>query len=321
MFNFLLSFGVFLFAGAALYTGYTLVSDLFFRDRRRIDQRLDDQFRDGLRKKAEKSSLFRDFTEAASVADESRPPTRRERFHLMLEQSGLNIKPMKLFLMMGVAGFVVGLATVGLTKNPWMGLAAVPAGVFCPWAYVGHKVKQRRNKMLSQLPDAFDLMARAVRAGNTFWQAMLSASQEFEAPISLELGYCHEMQNLGLPHEAALRDLARRTGLVEMRILSEAVTIQEQTGGNLAEILDKLTIMVRERFRIWGKVRTLTAEGQMQALVLLALAPGMFVLMLFVNYDYARMLIDWHGSVLLFGTVICEGLGWLWIRKIVNFDF
>lgn len=321
MMNFLYSFGVFIFGAVALYSGYSLFSDLFYRDRRRIDQRLDEQFRSGLRKKAEKSSLFRDFAEAASVTDESRPPTRSERLNLMLEQSGLHWKPMRLFVLMAASGFCVGVATTALTQNPWMGMVAVLAGTAAPVFYVRHKLKQRRNKMLSQLPDAFDLMARAVRSGNTFWQAMLSASQEFEAPLSLELGYCHEMQNLGLPHEAALRDLARRTGLVEMRILAEAVTIQEQTGGNLAEILDKLTVMVRERFRIWGKVKTLTAEGQMQALVLLALAPGMFVLMLFVNYDYARVLIDWNGSAMLFGIVVCEGLGWLWIRKIVNFDF
>jgi tight adherence protein B len=239
----------------------------------------------------------------------------------MVEQSGLNLKPDRLLCIMGGLGFGVGLLAAALTQNGLVGLIGVPIGAAVPVGYVRFKGKQRRHKMLSQLPDAFDLMARAVRSGNTFWQAMLSASQEFEAPLSLELGYCHEMQNLGLPHEVALRDLANRTGLVEMRILAEAVTIQEQTGGNLAEILDKLTTMVRERFRIWGKVRTLTAEGQMQAVVLLALAPGMFALMLCVNYEYARLLIDWHSSVLLIGTLICEGLGWLWIRRIVNFDF
>lgn len=318
---FLLSIGVFIFVAAALVSGWTLVSDLIFRDRRRIDQRIDDQFRHQLREKAEESSLFRDFSETASVADESHSPTRLERFRLMVERSGLNLRPDRLLIIMGAVGFAAGLLAVALTQNALMGLIGVPIGAALPVAYVRHKGNQRRKKMLSQLPDAFDLMARAVRSGNTFWQAMWSASQEFEAPLALELGYCHEMQNLGLPHEVALRDLAKRTGLVEMRILSEAVTIQEQTGGNLAEILDKLTTMVRERFRIWGKVRTLTAEGQMQAIVLLALAPGMFLMMLCVNYDYARLLIDWHNSILLIGTLICEGLGWLWIRRIVNFDF
>ena len=321
MTSYLVSIGVFVFAGAALFSGYTLLSDLLFRDRRRIDQRIDDRFRDQLRKKVEKSSLFRDFSEAAAADDESRPATRSERFRLMVEQSGLKLKPARLLAIMAGAGILLGLVTAALTQNPLVGLIGAPIGFALPVAYVRYKVNQRRNKMLSQLPDAFDLMARAVRSGNTFWQAMFSASQEFEAPLALELAYCHEMQNLGMPHEVALRDLSKRTGLVEMRILAEAVTIQEQTGGNLAEILDKLTTMVRERFRIWGQVRTLTAEGQMQALVLLALAPGMFLLMLFVNYDYARLLVDWNGSILLFGTVACEGLGWLWIRRIVNFDF
>lgn len=321
MTSYLLSIGVFVFVAAALVSGWVLLSDLLFRDRRRMDQRIDDQFRDQLRKKVEKSSLFRDFSEAASVSDESRPATRSERFRLMLEQSGLNLKPARLLVIMAGLGFGVGLLSAVLTQNGIVGLIGVPIGAGLPLGYVRHKVTQRRHKMHSQLPDAFDLMARAVRSGNTFWQALWSASQEFEAPISLELAYCHEMQNLGLPHEIALRDMAKRTGLVEMQILSEAVTIQEQTGGNLAEVLDKLTTMVRERFRIWGKVRTLTAEGQMQAIVLLALAPGMFLLMLCLNYEYTRLLIDWHSSILLIGTLICEGLGWLWIRRIVNFDF
>ena len=119
---------------------------------------------------------------------------------------------------------------------------------------------ERLHRMLQQMPDVFDLICRTVRAGNTFWHGVNSVSDEFEAPISTEFAYCHEMHNLGLPSELALREMARRTGLVEMKLLAEAVTVQQQAGGNLVEVLDKLTMMIRERFRIHGTIRTLTAE-------------------------------------------------------------
>ena len=322
MISFAVGLGILLFATAAAWSGYSLISDVLFRDRRRIDRRIDEQFRDQLRTQAEKSPLFRDFSDAsAAVPDSDSQKTVADRFRLMLSQSGLNLRPQRLLLIMAATGLGPGILAAAITQNTLVGLVTVAFGAILPVVYVHRKRKQRQEKLLSQLPDAFDLMARAVRAGNSFWQAVLSASQEFEAPLALELAYCHELQNLGLPKEVALRDLASRSGLVEMRILGEAVTIQEQTGGNLAEILDKLARTVRERFRIVGKVRTLTAEGQMQAVVLLALAPGMFLLMLVLNFEYTRILFDWNHSILLIGTLICEGLGWLWIRRIVNFDF
>ena len=131
---------------------------------------------------------------------------------------------------------------------------------------------------------------------------------------------CTDCQN-ELPARTALREFGRRTGVVEIRILVEAVTVQEQTGGNLGEMLDRLNHLVRERFRILGKIKTLTAEGKMQAVVLLALAPAMFLVMLCLNYNYAKELVTWNHGALLIGTVVGEGLGWLWIRKIINFDF
>src|SRR5262249_57164429 len=121
------------------------------------------------------------------------------------------------------------------------------------------------------LPDAFDLMARVIRAGQTMSQAIQSVADEFDQPLAGEFAYCYEQQNLGLSPEVALRDLARRTGLVEVKIFVLAMLVQQQTGGNLAELLDKLSGVVRERFRVPGKIKALTAEGRMQATVLLVL--------------------------------------------------
>ena len=130
-------------------------------------------------------------------------------------------------------------------------------------------------------------MGRVIRAGQTMSQALQAVADEFPPPIAGEFAYCYEQQNLGLPPEAALRDLARRTGLLEIKIFVLALLVQQQTGGNLAELLDKLSDVIRERYQIRGKIKALTAEGRMQAIVLLALPPALFLIMLVMNRDYA----------------------------------
>ena len=162
-------------------------------------------------------------------------------------------------------------------------------------------------------------MARILRAGQSMAQAMLAVASELALPISEEFAYCSEQQNLGLAAEISMRDLARRTGLVEMNIFVVAVLVQRQVGGNLSEILEKLAIIVRQRYRTRGTIRTLTAEGRMQASILTALPPLLLIAMLIVNHDYAMILI--HQPYLIGGMLFFMVLGGLWIRKIVNFDF
>jgi tight adherence protein B len=184
---------------------------------------------------------------------------------------------------------------------------------------VDFRRKARQHKLRTQLPDAFDLMSRVVRAGQTMSQALLAVSDEFAPPVAAEFAYCYEQQNLGLSPELTLRDLARRNGLLEIKIFVMAMLVQQQTGGNLAELLDKLSAVVRDRFRIQGAIKALTAEGRMQAVVLLILPLALFLMMLFTNPDYAQVLLD--NPQLIAGTLVCEAVGAVWIRKIVNFDF
>jgi tight adherence protein B len=237
----------------------------------------------------------------------------------MVEQSGLNLTLRRLFLYMAAAGLGVG-AVAGLVRqSPLWAAGGAVLGALGPVVYVAVRRKVRLHKLLSQLPDTFDLMARVIRAGQTMSQALLAVADEFDAPIAAEFSYCYEQQNLGLPPEVALRDLARRTGVLEVKIFVLALLVQQQTGGNLAEMLEKLATVVRERFRMWAKIRALTAEGRFQAAVLLALPPAMFFIILFLNRNYAQILID--NPVLLIVMGISEVIGALWIRKIVNFDF
>jgi len=188
-----------------------------------------------------------------------------------------------------------------------------------PFLYVHLKRKRRLDKMLSQMPEALELMSRAIRAGQTMSQALQAIAQEFEPPIGPEFALCYEQQNLGLPPELAFQDLARRTGLLEIKIFIMAMLVQRQTGGNLSELLEKLAGVVRDRFRLTGKIRSLTAEGRAQAAVLQVMPPVVFGLMMLLNRKYAEILFQ-HPNYLI-GLGVSMALGALWIRKIVNFNY
>jgi tight adherence protein B len=298
---------------------YAILSDLFLRDRSRFSRRMDDEYRKRLRAQARKSALFKDLGALAAEAAEGEDrPSLRRRFQALVEQSGLPLTPQRLLTLMIGGGAVLG-AVAFQVHGALAAALGVPIGAALPWLYVSLKRKWRMDKLLSQLPDTFELMGRVIRAGQTVPQAMQAVADEFDAPVSAEFSYCYEQQNLGLPTEVAYRDLCRRTGLLEIKIFVLAMLIQQQSGGNLAELLDNLAHVVRERFRVRGKVKTLTAEGRIQAMVLLAMPPAMLAIIMFLNPRYGQVLLD-HPNLML-GMFVSEGLGALWIRKIINFDF
>ena len=299
---------------------YSIVSDVYLRDRSRVSQRVDEEFRKRARARAQKSLLFKDHRALSGVAgDEAERPSLGQRFETMIEQSGLDLTPSRLLTI--VVGTSLGLGLLGGLVRHNILVAAVGAivGGAAPIFFVKFKRNARSEKLLSQLSDAFDLMSRVIRAGQTMSQGLQAVADEFPPPVATEFAFCFEQQNLGLAPETALRELARRTGLLELKIFVLAMLIQQQTGGNMAELLDKLSHIIRERYKLRGKILSLTAEGRVQAMVLLGLPPGLFLLMLVLNRSYAGTLLD-HTS-LIWMTVISETIGGLWIRKIVNFDF
>ncbi|HPM80825.1 MAG TPA: type II secretion system F family protein, partial [Candidatus Anammoximicrobium sp.] len=158
-----------------------------------------------------------------------------------------------------------------------------------------------------------------MRAGQTFSQAIQSVAEEAAAPLSLEFAYCYDQQYLGMSTEAALRDLARRTGLLEIKIFVVAVLVHRQTGGNLSELLERLARVIRERYRIAGLLESLTAEGRLQAYIMLALPVLLFTVMYSLNPNYAGTLLQY--PILLLITAGFMTAGALWMRKIIRFDY
>jgi tight adherence protein B len=310
----------FLAAAVAVAGICSVLADLFVRDQSRIQRRLDEGLRKRQRDQIRRSALFTNLGQlAAEIGAEEDAETYGQRFTRMLEQSALNIAPGRLVLMMVGLGLAGGMLVMLVRQSlVEAALAAILLGV-SPFLYVLIKRNARMSKMASQLPHAFDLMARVIRAGQTMPQAILAVADEFDQPLAAEFTYCTEQQNLGLPPEVALRDLARRTGLVEVKIFVLALLVQQEAGGNLTELLEKLAAIMRDRFRIKDRVRALTAEGRMQALILLLLPPVILLIITLSNRNYAQSLLDHPG--LLMGMFGAEAVGALWIRSIVNFDF
>jgi tight adherence protein B len=304
-----------------------VVSNMVLRDSSRINQRVSEVFRKRQRERAGAASLFKNIGQrpaeelALEPADTAaRDPAEADlwqRLESMVRQSGLDISPKRLLAMALTAGFV--LAAVGaVLRHPWIGITSAPVGVVAPLIYVQMKRLTRMKKLLEQLPDAFDLMSRVLRAGHSIPQSLSAVADEFEPPIAAEFAYCCEQQNLGLFHEVTLRDMAQRTGLLEIKIFVMALLVQRETGGNLADLLERMAGFVRNRLRIQSTIRTLTAEARMQATVLLVLPPLMFAVLFVIKRDYAELLLT--QPKMLVATIISMAVGALWIKKIVTID-
>lgn len=318
--------------GFLLVFGVNLaITDVFRRrqriERKRLEEERREQERQEIHRKAElqKATLLAvaqsdNLEELAKEAfQEEKSESLRHRLTHMVEQSGLKITLNGLLTKSAVAAIAVATVVFVLLQSPLWAVVAAATAFGIPFTFVAYKRKQRLEKLRSQLPEAFDLMGRVLRAGQAMGQAMQAVSQEFDPPLAYEFGYCYEQQNLGISPDVALRDLGRRTGLLEIRIFVLSLTIHRQTGGNLSELLEKLANVVRERFRLRSKVAALTAEGRFQAMILLGLPVAVWLAILFVNRQYALKLLD-HPNLVM-ATLASMAIGAYFIRKIVNFDF
>jgi tight adherence protein B len=238
----------------------------------------------------------------------------------MFEQADCHIKPSTLFGI-GLAMAVLGVTGTLLAPNvPWI-LAPVNGIVlFClPILWLWNKRRTRLKKFAEQLSDALELVARALRAGHSLAAGMHVVAEEMPAPIADEFNRVYEEQNLGIPVEESLRSMCDRVPNLDLRFFVTSVCIQRQTGGDLAEILDKIGYVVRERYRILGQVKALTAEGRLSGVVLIALPFGLFAFMLNFKPDYIESL--WtteRGRLWSALAIVAQIVGALVIRKIVN---
>lgn len=241
------------------------------------------------------------------------------RLKQMLDQADLHITPSRLMMFSFMAGMLGGLAASVLTVFiPLMVLSGL-ACASVPFIHVWYKRKKRFDAFLEQLPDALDLVARALSAGHAFSESLHMVSTEMPEPISTEFRKAYEEQNLGLSVKLALENLTQRMPLLDLKMCVTAVLIQRETGGNLAEILEKVSYTIRERFRILGDLKTLTTSSRMSAWLLCGLPIGVALAVTFLNPDYMSVLWkDPRGHYLIAAAMFMQITGMLIVRKILK---
>lgn len=267
--------------------------------------------------KQESNILYNPLDETASVVENLLGNFINLR--QMLQQADTNMTPPQFGLIsLGLAfGGAIAFAFTGLplVAAPFVGLCLAPG----PFLYVFFKRRSRLAKFGKQLPEALELIARALRAGHSLASGFKLVADEMKAPIATEFTRCYEAQNLGQPLEEAIEEMTERVPNLDLRFFATAVILQRQTGGDLAEILDKIGHLVRERFKIFGQIQALTGEGRLSGAVLLGLPPVLFIVMYRMNPDYSMVLFnDPMGQQMLAGAVVMQIIGAIVIKKIID---
>jgi tight adherence protein B len=248
---------------------------------------------------------------------------RSERASLLqklLDQAGINTRVGNFFLLClasGLAGAVI-FFILGHQNLP-LAWAGMMIGLITPYSYASVMRGRRFGKFEEIFPQAIDTLGRAVRAGHAFTTALEMISNEIPEPVAGEFRKLFEEQKFGMPVRDALMNLADRVPLVDVKFFVTAVMLQRETGGNLAEILDNLSYMIRERFKILRQVRVYTAQGRLTMLLLMMLPPVIIVVMLILNPDFIRPLFtDPIGHALVAAGITLQTIGYFVIRKIIQ---
>ena len=237
----------------------------------------------------------------------------------MLDQANLAWSAPKTVANLAATGMIMAAAVLMLDFSVLAAVGCCLSILFLPLAYVSFRRKRRMKKLVHQLPDVFEMMSQALRAGHSLASAIQLIHEQMPDPISLEFGRVFHEQNLGLKIDDALLAMADRVDSLDVRMFVTAVLIQRTTGGDLAEILDKIGTVIRGRIELFGLVQSLTSEGRLSGWVLFALPIIVFVACVKLNYDYASML--WThptGKIMLAGACGMQLMGLAMIRWIVN---
>jgi tight adherence protein B len=242
-----------------------------------------------------------------------------QRLELMLYQAGLTMRVGQLVLLsaaMAMAGYFVGIL---LLHRVTPAMACMLVMVPVPFLWVRYKKQARMKAFAEEFPDALDLLVSALRAGLSFSAAMQIVAEESPEPVRGEFAITVEEQSLGLEFRDSLINLSDRVDSLDLRFFVTAVILQRETGGNLAEVLENTSRLIRDRFRILGDIKTFTAQGRLTGGILLALPIGITIFTVLMTPDYFRpMLASDGGRVALMIAGGMQLLGALVIQKIVN---
>jgi tight adherence protein B len=247
---------------------------------------------------------------------------RSERVSLlqkMLAQGNIDVRAGNFLMLCAASSLVLAVVAFLAGGTLLFGWAGVVLGFFAPYAFASHMRTKRFQQFEEKFPEAIDTLARAVRAGHAFTTALEMIANEVSEPVAGEFRQLYEEQKFGLPVRDALLNLADRIPLVDVKFFVTAVMLQRETGGNLAEILDNLSYVIRERFKIQRQVRVHTAQGRLTMVLLMALPPTVVVIMLLLNPGFIRPLFtDPIGHALIVGGITLQTMGYFVIRRIIK---
>jgi tight adherence protein B len=243
------------------------------------------------------------------------------RLTTLIEQAGVRTTPSAIVLIGLLLAALFGVIGFMLLGLPAALLVMAPLGASAPVLWLVQRRSTRLKAFEEQFPDALDLVSRAIRAGHSFQTALGMVADELRPPVGPEFRKMFDQQNFGLPLRDALEGLAARVPLVDVKFFVTAVTIQRETGGNLAEILDNLSNVVRERFKIQRQVRVHTAHGRITGLVLLALPVFLAIALSMINPDHMRPLFQERmGQTMIVATIVMQIVGFIWIRRVIRIE-
>lgn len=239
-----------------------------------------------------------------------------------LVQADMSISVGTLLLGTGCLALLVGLAGAWLTHMPWFGVALGGLASFVPYGIVKQKAAKRILLFEEQFPEALDLVSRALRAGHAFTTGLAMVAEESPQPVAGEFRTLYEQQNFGMPVPDAMRAFAERIPLLDARFFVTAVLTQRDAGGNLAEILDNLASVIRERFKVKRQVRVMTAHARITGWVLACLPPALAVAFMVRSPEHIMLLVnDPLGVKMIVGAIALQVLGTLIIRRLVDIEF
>jgi tight adherence protein B len=243
------------------------------------------------------------------------------RLQDFLMQAGMLTKPGKILMLSGVLGFGSYLVAGFFIHNIYIALPTGVVGLSLPLLIVAWKRRRRLRRFEEHFPEALDLLGRAVRAGHAFTTGLEMIAKECAEPLAGEFRTTFEEQNFGLPLRDALLNLSERVPLLDVRFFVTALLIQKETGGNLAEILDGLARVIRDRFRIYREVQVRTAQGRLTAAILIALPIFMAVMLSIINPNYMKVLFeDPKGPYILATAAGMQVVGSMILWKIIHFE-
>lgn len=245
-----------------------------------------------------------------------------ERLKALVEQAGLKWNVARtIHASLGL--FLAGFAAVWYLQPSYRQAAPVAGLVLgaLPVGYVLRKRKARLHRFEEQFPEALEFVSRAMRAGHAFSVSLEMIHSEFQDPVAGEFKRTFDEQNLGMPLDVALTKMGERVPLLDVQFFISAVTLQKRTGGNLAEVLDKLASLIRERFKLRGRIKAISAHGRMTGAALTTIPVAVGIMMCYVNPGYAQFFAhDDTGKAMLGVAVALQVIGYGVIRKIVTIE-